>query len=197
MTPNHELMIQPFRSSAEMLDVHEAMFGALGRDCARVVIEHAGLFEGLDPLTFRVLLAPVELGPYGKHIGYARPTLTPGAPRYILANRFVCQWEGDAIGLAVAPQRMTDFLVHEMTHHRQVELAGRMRGKRGDHRDPGWWGAIAEAAPHYLGVSFPASVWPMQKAKPGRLTEVEATYWPDSFRRLIAAGDPRLRTISS
>jgi hypothetical protein len=196
---DHGLMIRPFRSTAEMLEVHEAMFGALGRFCAEAVLQHAQLFEGLDPLTFRVMLAPVELGPYGRHIGYAHVTSSPKAPRYILANRFVCQWRGDNIGLARERdhQFMIDFLVHEMTHHRQVMIAGGMRGKRGDHRDPGWWGAISEAAPHYLGISFPSSIWPKQKPQPGRITEVEATHWPHSFRKLIAEGDPRLHSVSS
>jgi hypothetical protein len=72
---------------------------------------------------------------------------------------------------------------------------GHKRGPRGDHRDPTWWRAISEAAPHYLGVGFPESVWPKQRPTPGRLTEVEACHWPHSFRELIAARDPRLQHV--
>jgi hypothetical protein len=198
---NHQLMNAPrrFASEAEMVDVHQAMFGEAGRFCAETVIRYAGLFEGLHPLDFRVVLAPNELGAYMRHIGYARTKRAEHAPRYILGNRGVCGWQADGtIHITVSHQFMTDFLLHELTHHRQSALieAGARASKRGVHRDAGWYGAIAEVAPRYLGVGFPEGVWPMQKAKPGRLSEVEATYWPHSLRKLIAAGDPRLRKSS-
>jgi hypothetical protein len=106
----------------------------------------------------------------------------------------VCDWRnGGAIEFSRDHQFITDFLVHEMTHQRQRMLFSGP-GKRGVHRDVGWYGAIAEAAPRYLGVSFPEAMWPMQKPKPGRMTEVEACHWPHSFRPLIADRDPRLKS---
>src|SRR5262249_36515302 len=66
--------------------------------------------------------------------------------------------------------------------------------KRGGvHRDRGWYAAIAEACPKYLGVEFPLSSWPTgPRTRKGTLTEVEATHWPETFRALMQAGDPRL-----
>jgi hypothetical protein len=69
------------------------------------------------------------------------------------------------------------------------------RQSRGVHRDPGWFAAIAEAAPRYLGVSFQASAWPKQTGGEDRLSEVEVTHWPAAFRPLIAAGDQRLPPV--
>jgi hypothetical protein len=77
------------------------------------------------------------------------------------------------------------------------------------HRDRGWYGAIAEACPRYLGARFAPEVWPKQlsrrvKGENGeldrikkyesddRIDEVTATHWPESFRALIARGDKRL-----
>lgn len=93
--------------------------------------------------------------------------------------------------------RFADFIVHELTHYRQRVLIqrGGIVQNRGAHRDVGWFQAIAEAAPRYLGVTFSESAWPKQKPQPGRLTEVEVTHWPGSFRDLVAGGDPRLRII--
>ena len=187
--------MKAFASEAEMIRVHEGMFGDAGRVCAEAVIKCAAMFgEPLDPLTIRVVLAPIELGPYNRHYGY---TVTPkDGFHFVLGNRHICKIAADGSivlhdgGLDLT----TDFVMHELTHHRQAQLNRALGHKRtrGDHRDPGWYGAIAEAAPRYLGVSMPESSWPHQKPKPGRLTEVEATHWPQSFRPLIAAGDPRL-----
>jgi hypothetical protein len=54
-----------------MLDTHVRMFGEAGRQCAEIVLRWAGtLFaQPLDALNIRVVLAPVELGPYNRHAG--------------------------------------------------------------------------------------------------------------------------------
>jgi hypothetical protein len=44
-------------------------------------------------------------------------------------------------------------------------------------------------------VEFPATAWPKQRGGEDRLTEVEVTHWPTSFRPLIAAGDQRLPQV--
>ena len=64
--------MKPFRSPEEMLDAHELMFGVAGRQCAEVVLKWAAtLFVApLEELNIRVVLAPVELGPYNRHTGY-------------------------------------------------------------------------------------------------------------------------------
>src|SRR4051812_26505993 len=53
----------PFASAAEMLRAHQLMFGAAGQLCAEIVLDWAPrLFAApIDPLTVRVVLAPVEL----------------------------------------------------------------------------------------------------------------------------------------
>jgi hypothetical protein len=100
-------------------------------------------------------------------------------------------------------ERVTDFIVHELTHHRQHQLEAEHKGdpawvrKRDDsHRNRGWYQAISEAAPKYLGVEFPQSSWPTgprphKKGDP-TLTEVEAGHWPTMFHYLVAEEDPRL-----
>ena len=64
--------MKPFRSSEEMLDAHELMFGEAGRQCAEVVLKWAGTLFAvpLNTLNIRVVLAPVEIGPYNRHTGY-------------------------------------------------------------------------------------------------------------------------------
>ena len=64
--------MKPFQSSEEMLDAHELMFGEAGSQCAEVVIKWAATLFAvpLYALNIRVVLAPVELGPYNKHVGY-------------------------------------------------------------------------------------------------------------------------------
>jgi hypothetical protein len=78
-----------------------------------------------------------------------------------------------------------------------IALDPKIKLNRGVHRDRGWFGAVSEAAPRYLGASFPPAIWPKQKAPDQelRITEVEVTHWPQSFRRLIANGDPRLVSL--
>jgi hypothetical protein len=77
--------MKPFRSPEEMLDAHEAMFGPAGRQCAEIVQHWAGTLFAvpLDALNIRVVLAPVELGPYNRHAGYH----FAGQGAFILGNR--------------------------------------------------------------------------------------------------------------
>src|SRR5262249_46848917 len=92
-----------------------------------------------------------------------------------------------------------DFIVHELTHARQAQLQREHVGekgwtsKRGAHRDLGWYTAVSEACPKYLGVELPASVWPKGPRTPkSTLTEAQMTHWPDSIRALAMSGDERL-----
>jgi hypothetical protein len=190
--------VKPFRSPEEMLDAHELMFGDAGRQCAAIVQRWATtLFAApLDVLNIRVVLAPIELGPYNRHAGYH----FAGKGAFILGNRHIVQLKGGTL----APTRpadglldpLQDFIVHELTHGRQDQLLREhpdWKVTRGVHRDLGWYCAIAEACPRYLGVEFPRSSWPTgPRTRKGTLTEVEATHWPESFRTLVAAEDPRL-----
>jgi hypothetical protein len=58
--------MKPFRSRQEMLDAHELMFGEAGRQCAEIILRWAETLFAvpLDGLNIRVVLAPVELGPW-------------------------------------------------------------------------------------------------------------------------------------
>jgi hypothetical protein len=72
--------------------------------------------------------------------------------------------------------------------------------KRGAHRDLGWYTAVAEACPRYLGVEMPRSAWPVgprSRKDQGKLTEVEVTHWPASLRQLAKDGDLRLPKIKA
>jgi hypothetical protein len=202
------MIIKPFKSDKEMIAHHVAMFGPLGQIAAEAVLRWASLWPGIDPLDFRVLLAPIELAPYGRHHALTVPPPQPGGPRIILVNRWVVGWRADgSIGLTgeYDEQRFIDLLVHEMTHQRQWNLLRddpslhTARGEHADHHDGGWYGAVTEAAPAYLGVEFLEERWPKQKVKvgdgSGRLTEVEACHWPRTFRALIAKGDTRLSPV--
>jgi hypothetical protein len=190
--------MQPFSSSVELLAWHQVGFGAAGLFVGEALLRLASLFPSLNPLGFRVVLAPVELGPYNKHAGY---TYTEAG--FILGNRHICKSDGKGGLILLDEQATLDFIVHELAHSRQAQLLPGHNGYRGVHRDAGWYGAIAEATPEYLGVSFPESIWPkMRSVRKGkevvkvqdrsRITEVETTHWPHSFRELIARGDPRL-----
>jgi hypothetical protein len=184
--------MKPFRSAAEMLDAHELMFGVAGRQCAEVVLKWAAtLFaEPLDTLNIRVVLAPIELGPYNKHVGYHHGG--HGRGTFILGNRHIAKLENGELTLSA---RFEDFIVHELTHARQHELMCKHVWKRtrGVHRDRGWYTAISEACPNYLGFALPPALWPTgPRTRAGTLTEVEMTHWPESIRDLKQSDDPRL-----
>jgi hypothetical protein len=96
-----------------------------------------------------------------------------------------------------------DTIVHELTHTRQKMLLGthHIGGSRGKHRDLGWYQAVSEACPRYLGAEFPRSSWPRSKsvrvgkyvghqAIEGTLDEPTLYRWPQAMRALV--GDPRL-----
>lgn len=191
--------MKPFKSPQQMLDAHEQMFGKAGRQCAEVVLRWANkLFdEPLDALNVRVVLAPVELGPYNRHTGYHYA----GDGCFILGNRHIVKLKNGSLELVGDANRLIsrfeDFIVHELTHARQQQLLRRhpkWKSKRpGAHRDLGWYSAVAEACPRYLGVPLPRSLWPTgPRTRDGTLTEVEMTHWPDSIRALIENDDPRM-----
>lgn len=202
----------PFTSTVQMIDVHTAMFGDAGRFVAEAVIRFAPtMFDvALDPLRFRVVLAPDEIGAYNRHIGYT----TVDENALILGNRHICRFDYKGNLVLADPQFVQDFILHELAHTRQAMLlGGRIKsGSRGVHVDIGWHGAIAEATPRYLGVSFPPSAWPKWRSvrvkgakgttpkkvqdDSNRLRETETSHWPHSFRKLIAAGDPRLTRVA-
>ena len=193
--------MQSFASPAEMLDAHAAMFGTAGRQAAEIVIDWAArLFAvPIDPLQVRVILAPVEIGPYNRHAGYCASV--GAAAAFILGNRHHCAFHHGDVVLA-APQRFTDFIIHELTHARQRQLMQQhgwnstKRPGAGAHRDQGWYAAIAEACPNYLGVELPERLWPTgSRTRRGTLTEVEMCHWPRSIRALIEAKDPRLGAV--
>jgi hypothetical protein len=209
--------MKPFESVEEMIETHEKMFGEAGRVCAELIVRHVALFdEPLNPLRIRLVLAPFELGAYNRHYGYTNVVsdIETGF-RHIVGNRHICEFDnhGSFVLYAAGSRHVgaEDFLVHEMTHHRQGILLKRNKwttNGRGVHRDKGWYSAISEAAPRYLGVQFPEHIWPKLQSKrvkgkvskiesPNRLTEVEVNYWPGSFRKLIEAGDQRLVSIDS
>ena len=197
--------MKPFRSPEEMLDAHELMFGAAGRQCAEVILKWSTTLFAvpLDTLNIRVVLAPVELGPYNRHVGYAYDG-EQGA--FILGNRHVVRLRAGTIELKQAAgdfvSGFEDFVVHELTHVRQARLLREHKGekgremKRGAHRDPAWYTAVAEACPRYLGVEFPRSSWPTgPRTREGTLTEVHLTHWPEMLRMLALENDPRLPKI--
>jgi hypothetical protein len=204
----------PFRSAKEMLTAHEQMFGEAGRRAAGIVLHWASkLFAvPLDALNIRVVLAPVELGPYNRHTGYCAGG--EGEAAFILGNRHMVRLEKNTLVLVHGFERMEDFIVHELTHHRQQQLVAAHPGdpawqskRGGTHRNRAWYQSIAEAAPNYLGVRFPETSWPTgRRPKKGgsQLSEVEATHWPTSFRLLLMgedgdpeAGDPRLPKVQA
>lgn len=116
----------------------------------------------------------------------------------MLANRHHCQLCGGELKID-NPNDFTDFIVHELTHTRQATLLAENAGVwgwarhpgRGSHRDKGWYTAISEACPNYLGHELPESAWP-KRYSDATLTEPEMTHWPASIRALVKRRDPRL-----
>ncbi len=102
--------MKPFGSAEEMLTAHEFMFGAAGQTCAEIVLRWAPrLFAvPLDPLAVRVVLAPVEIGPYNRHTGYHSGD---GRTTFILGNRHHCQFCEGEITINDR-QRLEDFIRH-------------------------------------------------------------------------------------
>jgi hypothetical protein len=191
--------MKAFQSTDEMLDAHELMFGPAGRECAGLVVKWAAkLFAApLDTLNIRVVLAPIELGPYNRHAGYIHSA--DGA--FILGNRHIVRWAGGTLTLVQSGHWLSeDFIVHELTHARQAQLLREHAGEAGweikrpgAHRDRGWYAAVSEACPNYLELELPPCLWPTgPRTRPGTLTEVEMTHWPQSIRALMAMDDPRL-----
>jgi hypothetical protein len=189
--------MKPFRSADEMLQAHELMCGPAGRQCAEIVLRWAErLFAvPLDVLNIRVVLAPVEIGPYNRSTGYC---YGKGLGAFILGNRHIAEFWGGTIVLKPL-DRVEDFLIHELTHMRQAQVLREhpeWKSKRGAHRDRGWYTAISEACPRYLGFQCPPSSWPTgPRTRAGTLTEVDMTHWPGSLRKLARTGDPRLPAI--
>lgn len=156
-----------FRCAEEMLDAHELMFGEAGRQCAEVVLKWAGMLFAvpLDALNIRVLLAPVELGPYNRHAGYH---YAPDEGTFILGNRHIVELRNGTLVLKQDKakdllRRLEDFIVHELRHGGQTQLLREhpeWKVTRGAHRDLGWYAAVAEACPKYLGFELPRSIWP-------------------------------------
>jgi hypothetical protein len=198
--------MKPFRSAEEMLDAHELMFGLAGRRCAEIVLKWATTLFAvpLDALNIRVVLAPVELGPYNRHTGYHYGR--DGTGTFILGNRHIVKLRDGTLVLTEQSDDFIsgfeDFIVHELTHARQAQLLAEnpeWEQTRGVHRDLGWYTAVAEACPRYLGVECPQSSWPTgPRPRKGTnpLTEVDMTHWPDSLRLLAADDDPRLPKIA-
>jgi hypothetical protein len=192
--------MKPFGSAAEMLVAHELMFGAAGRKCAEFVLRWAPrLFAvPLDPLHMRVVLAPAELSPYNRQTGYH---CGDGVTTFILANRHHCDFSSPTEIRIIDIGRFEDFIIHELTHARQAQLMwqnGWSFGSRGVHRDLGWYTAVAEACPNYLGVQLPRSSWPTgPRTRKGTLTEADMTYWPGSLRTLARRGDARFLPMDS
>jgi hypothetical protein len=149
--------VKPFRRAEQMLDAHELMFGVAGRQCAKVILRWATILFAvpLDALNIRIVLAPVELDPYNRHAGYH---YKPGEGAFIPGNRHIVDLK---TGMLVLKQHeaesllagLEDFIVHELTHARQAQLEREHGWKRtrGDHRDLGWYAAVAEACPQAAG----------------------------------------------
>jgi hypothetical protein len=114
--------MKPFRSRDEMLDAHELMFGDAGRQCTEIVLRWASTLFAvpLDVLNIRVVLAPVELGPYNRHAGYHYGPEGKGA--FILGNRHVVCLNQGTLTLVQDQWLSDDFVVHELTHQRQTQL---------------------------------------------------------------------------
>jgi hypothetical protein len=129
----------PFASAAEMVRAHQLMFGEAGQRCAEIVLDWAPrLFAApIDPLTVRIVLAPVEIGPYNRHRGYCAGDESAS---FILLNRHHVRL-GVSGPEIVNDRALVDVIVHELTHTRQQQLfqANGWSFKRGSgtHRETG------------------------------------------------------------
>src|SRR3974390_721200 len=84
----------------------------------------------LDTLNIRVVLAPVELGPYNRHAGYQYGPDGQGV--FILGNRHVVRLYNGTLTLVQGGQWLNDdFIVHELTHARQAQLLREYGSERG------------------------------------------------------------------
>src|SRR5690242_15515624 len=101
--------MKPFGSAEEMLNAHELMFGSAGRIAAELVLKWSRCLFAvpIDPLTVRVVLAPVELGPYNKHMGYHSGDEQSS---FILGNRHQCAFCGGQITIRCEAD-FEDFIV--------------------------------------------------------------------------------------
>jgi hypothetical protein len=187
-----------------MLAHHRGLFGHAGETVAGILLKWCPvLFDiPLDPLAFRVVLAPIEMGPYNQHYGYSN--IEAG---FILLNRKCCEFDPQHHQQIVLSGNVEDVLVHELTHSRQVMLLGRhhVGGSRGSHRDVAWYQAVSEGCLKYLGAEFPRSIWPRSKSvrraksvykEPiaGALDEVTVCHWPQAMRPLVGT---RLPVVSN
>jgi hypothetical protein len=135
--------MKPFRSRDEMLDAHELMFGDAGRQCAEIVLRWATVLFSvpLDVLNIRVVLAPIELGPYNRHAGYRYGPEGKGV--FILVNRHVARLNHGTLTLVQDQWLSDDFIVHELTHARQAQLLREHGSEKGWKRKPAAFTATA------------------------------------------------------
>jgi hypothetical protein len=106
-----------------MLDAHEFMFGDAERRCTEIVLRWATTLFAvpLNVLNIRVVLAPIELGPYNRHVGYQYGRDGQGV--FILSNRHVARLDHGTLTLVPGSQWLSDdFIVHGLTHVRQGGL---------------------------------------------------------------------------
>src|SRR5262249_50807023 len=122
----------------------------------------------------------------------------------ILGNRHIVELGNGTLVLTEQSDGLLfgfeDFIVHELTHARQAQLEREHGWKRtrGAHRDLGWYTAVSEACPRYLGVELPRSSWPKGPRTPeSTLTEVQMCHWPRSLRPLVMDDDPRLPKVEN
>jgi hypothetical protein len=146
--------MKPFKSAAQMLNDHETMFGAAGKQAAQIVLHWASkLFaKPIDPLSVRVVLAPNEMGAYNMHTGYHRGA---GAESFILGNRHECHFHGGDI-VFNDRQGFEDFIVHELTHRRQQTL---LREHEGESTKAAFVAWRCEGTPFWLPRGRQHSQW--------------------------------------
>jgi hypothetical protein len=115
--------MKPFTSPEQMLDAHELMFGAPGRACAELILKWAGTLFAvpLDTLNIRVVLAPIELGPYNRHTGYCAGRDGEGA--FILANRHHVHFKGGAVTAGPEPADVARRLFRSGLTPKQIRIS--------------------------------------------------------------------------